>query len=87
VRWRVFFQEAYSSWVAGFHPSIDEEQAMVSWLAGLDDTGPPPPVSQREIGTIPLQEANGPNGERVTFTYSSNRRAIGIVDIRPWPEQ
>ena len=78
-------KDAYDAWVTGFHPSLDQELAMILWLQALEQSGPPPVVSTRDIGTVPLLEANGPGGERVTFSH--NTAVIGIVDIRPWPKR
>lgn len=85
MAWQVFFREAYDAWIKGFHPSLDDEAAMVGWLEALETSGPPPIVSERTIGTIPCQESDGPHNERVTYRH--DKAHIGIIDIRPWPKR
>ena len=84
MRWRVFFRDAYDAWVKGFHPSLDEESAMVAWLEDLEESGPPPVASVRTVsravpkataGRTPQQAAEaGPPARRRQRRRASRRR-------------
>lgn len=81
--WAVDADDAYKAWFQRRRPLEDEELALPSWLASLEDGGPPADTSADGEN----RSAEGPHGRSITFRVFETTQAdtvagyIYVLDI------